>query len=225
MKSRRSISALGAFFVGIALLVTGCGSSGIPSGAVATVAGNPISKRAVNHWMYIYTKSQSAQSPNSPVIVPNDPPQFTNCIKQAKAAFPQLKKETDAAVRKTCSGVFTQTSGTVMQFFIQGYWYQAYAHKLGISVTNADVNQQLTKERKAAHLTSKSAFAKYLAQSGYTMADIDWQTRESLVLKKLESKYGLSVTKSDIAAYYKSHKSTFATPETRNLRIVLAKTA
>jgi foldase protein PrsA len=224
MKSRRSISALGAFFVGIALLVAGCGSSGVPSGAVATVAGNPISKRAVNHWMYIYTKSQSAQSPNSPIIVPNDPPQFTSCITQAKAAYPQLKKESDAAVRKTCSGVFTQTSGAVLQFFIQGYWYQAYAHKLGINITNAQIAKQLLTERKSANLSSNAAFTKYLKQSGYTMADLNWQTRETLVLKKLEARYDTKVTKSDIAAYYKSHASTFGTPETRNMRIVLAKT-
>jgi|SRR5579875_2077955 len=224
MKSRRSISALGAFFVGIALLVTGCGSSGIPSGAVATVAGNPISKRAVNHWMYIYTKSQSAQSPNSPIIVPNDPPGFASCIKQAKAAYPQLKKESDAAVRKTCDGVFTQTSGAVLQFFIQGYWYQAYAHKLGITITNAEIAKQLKTERKGANLASNAAFEKYLKQSGYTMADLNWQTRETLVLKKLESRYDTKVTKSDIAAYYKAHASTFGTPETRNMRIVLAKT-
>jgi foldase protein PrsA len=225
MKSRRSISALGAFFVVLALLVAGCGSSGgVPADAVATVAGNPISKRAVDHWMYIYTKSQAAQSPNSPIIVPNDPPQFTSCIKEAKAAFPQLKKETDAAVRKTCSGVFTQTSGTVMQFFIQGYWYQAYAHKLGISISNAEVTKQLATERKAAHLSTQAAFTKYLAQSGYTLADIEWQTRESLVLKKLEAKYDTKVTPAQISAYYNAHKSTFGTPETRNMRIVLAKT-
>jgi foldase protein PrsA len=225
MKSRWSISALGAFFVAMALLVAGCGSSGgVPAGAVATVAGNPIAKRAVDHWMYIYTKSQAAQSPNSPIIVPNDPPAFTSCIKEAKAAYPQLKKESAAAVRKTCDGVFTQTSGTVMQFFIQGYWYQAYAHKLGISVTNADVAKQLTTERKAAHLSSQSAFTKYLGQSGYTLADINWQTRESLVLKKLEAKYDTKVTPAQISAYYNAHKSTFGTPETRNMRIVLAKT-
>lgn len=224
MKSRWSISALGAFFVAVALLVAGCGSSGVPSGAVATVAGNPITKRALNHWMYVYTKAQSAQNPSAPIIVPNDPPGFQTCIKEAKAGYPQLRKESDAAVRKTCDAVFTQLSGTVLDFFIKGYWYQAYAHKLGINVTNAQVAKQLMKERKAAGLASNATFTKYLKQSGYTNADINWQTRESVVLKRLESRYDTKVSKAQIAAYYKSHASSFGTAETRNMRIVLAKT-
>ncbi len=225
MKSRRLIPALGAFFVGIALLVAGCGSSGgVPSGAVANVAGNPISTRALNHWMYLVVKSQSAQTPNQPIIVPNDPPKFTSCIAEAKAGYPQLKKESDAAVRKTCQGVFTQLSTEVMQFFIEGYWYQAYAHKLGITITQAEINKQLDKEKKAQGIKTNAAFAKFLKQYGYTTADINWRTRETLALQKLEAKYNTKVTKADIAAYYKAHASTFGTPETRNMRIVLAKT-
>src|SRR5579875_136131 len=224
MKSRWSISALGAFFVAIALLVAGCGSSGVPSGAVASVGGNPISKRALNHWMYVVVKSQSAQSPNSPIIVPNDPPGFQTCIKEAKAGYPQLKKESDAQVRKTCSGVFTQLSTEVLDFFIQGYWYQAYAHKLGIKVTDAQIAKQVATEKKNQGIKSNAAWQKFLKQYGYTPQDINWQTLFTLLQKKLVARYDTKVTKADIAAYYKSHSSTFGTPETRNMRIVLAKT-
>ncbi|HLI61410.1 MAG TPA: peptidyl-prolyl cis-trans isomerase [Solirubrobacteraceae bacterium] len=224
MKSRWSISALGAFFVAIALFVAGCGSSGVPSGAVASVGGNPISKRALNHWMYVVVKSQSAQSPNSPIIVPNDPPGFQTCIKEAKAGYPQLKKESDAAVRKTCQGVFTQLSTEVLNFFIQDYWYQAYAHKLGIKVTRAQIAKQLATEKKNQGIKTNAAWQKFLKQYGYTPQDINWQTMFSLLNKKLVARYDTKVTKAEIAAYYKSHASTFGTPETRNMRIVLAKT-
>lgn len=224
MRSRRSISALGAFFVVIALFVAGCASSGVPSGAVATVAGNPISKRALDHWMYLVVKSQSAQTPNAPIIVPNDPPSFTNCIKEARAGYPQLAKETTAQVRKTCAGVFGQLSSTVMDFFIKGYWYQAYAHKLGITITQPEIQKELAKEKQAQGIKTNAAFAKFLQQYGYTTADINWRTRETLTLQKLVKRYDTKVTKADIAAYYKAHSSTFGTPETRNMRIVLAKT-
>src|SRR5579875_4152138 len=224
MKSRWSISALGAFFVVMAVFLAGCGSSGVPSNAVATGAGNPISKRALDHWMYLVVKSQSAESPNAPIIVPNDPPSFTNCIKEARAGYPTLKKESTAEVRKTCDGVFTQLSHTVMDFFIKGYWYQAYAHKLGITITNAEIQKELAKEKKAQGIKTNAAFDKFLQQYGYTTDDIDWRTRESLTLQKLEKRYDTKVTKADIAAYYKQHASSFGTPETRNMRIVLAKT-
>ena len=84
MKSLRSIPALCAFFVVAALIVAGCGSSSsssssagsVPSSDAAVVAGNPITKRAVYHWMYVDAKGEAAQSPGSPVIVPTDPPDF-----------------------------------------------------------------------------------------------------------------------------------------------------
>ena len=64
--------------------MAGCGS-GVPGDAVVDVAGNPVSTQTFNHWMYVAAKSQAAQNPGQPVIVPNDPPNFDNCsaMKQA----------------------------------------------------------------------------------------------------------------------------------------------
>ena len=91
MKARRSILALGAFFV-LAAAVAGCGS-GEPGNSVADVAGNPITTQAFNHWMYVAAKSQAAQSPGSPVIVANDPPKFTKCVAQVRKQVPSLTAE------------------------------------------------------------------------------------------------------------------------------------
>ena len=116
MKSLRSIPALCAFFVVAALIVAGCGSSSssssagggtVPSGDAAVVAGNPITKRAVLHWMYVDAKGQAAQSPGAPVIVPTDPPDFPKCIAQVKKEIPTLAKETDAKIRTACQSAFT----------------------------------------------------------------------------------------------------------------------
>ena len=95
MKSLRSIPALGAFFVVIALARVGLRKLRLPSNSVADVAGNPISTQAFNHWMYVLAKTQAAQSPGQPVIVPNDPPNFTKCIAQVKAEIPTLAKTAD----------------------------------------------------------------------------------------------------------------------------------
>jgi foldase protein PrsA len=173
--------------------------------------------------MYLVVKSQSATSPTAPVIVPNDPPGFKNCIAEAKAAYATLRKESDAAVRKTCDSDFTSLSGDVINFFIQGYWYQAYAHKLGIHVTSAQVAKQLATEKKAQGIKTNAQWHKFLSQYGYTQGDINWQVLSTLVQKKLIARYDTKVTKADIAAYYNSHKSTFGTAETRSMRIVLAK--
>ncbi|MHB1835278.1 MAG: peptidyl-prolyl cis-trans isomerase [Solirubrobacteraceae bacterium] len=225
MKSRRSILALSAFFVAAALAISACGSSsgGIPSGSVAVVAGNPISLRAVNHWMYVAAKGQAASSPGTPVIVPNDPPNFTRCINQARAEIPALKKTPASQLKTDCSQLFTNLSGQVMDFLIKAYWYQADAHKLGIHVTAAQVQQALDKAKKT-QFTNAAQYQTFLKQSGMTEADISYRVLINQVFLKLQALHKQTVTPAAIASYYNAHKSTFGTPQTRNMRIVLTKT-
>ncbi len=75
----------------------------MPGNSVANVAGNPITTQAFNHWMYVAAKGQAAQSPGQPVIVPNDPPNFTKCVTQVRAQIPALKKTSDKRSRPTAS--------------------------------------------------------------------------------------------------------------------------
>src|ERR1700722_12844368 len=111
MKRLKSIPALGAFFVLIAVAVSACGS-GMPGNSVAVVAGNPITTQAFNHWMFVAAKEQAAQSPGQPVIVPNDPPDFTKCVAQVKAEIPTLAKTATKTLKTDCSRVFTSLSST-----------------------------------------------------------------------------------------------------------------
>jgi foldase protein PrsA len=223
MKSLRSIPALGAFFVAGALAVAGCGSS-VPSNSVADVAGNPISLQAFNHWMYVAAKGQAEESPGQPVIVPNDPPNFTKCITQVKAEIPSLKKTADKTLKADCGQLFTSLSGQVMDFLIKAYWYQADAHKLGIKITNAQVNKALVAAKKQQFSTS-AQYQTFLKTSGQTTADILFRVRVNQIYSKLTARHPTTVTTAAIAAYYAAHKSQFGTPETRNMRIVLTKTA
>src|SRR5579862_9300039 len=98
-QKKRATLALGAFFVVVALAVSACGGGGIPGNAVAVVAGNPISTRAFDHWMFVVAKTQAAQAPGEPVIVPNDPPKFNSCISQVRAEIPTLRKTATTTLR------------------------------------------------------------------------------------------------------------------------------
>jgi foldase protein PrsA len=222
MKNLRTIPALGAFFVLIALAVSACGS-GIPGNSVADMAGNPVSTKAFNHWMYVAAAGQAAQSPGQPVIVPTDPPNFDKCITQVRKQIPALKKTTDKQLRADCKQLFTSLSSQVMDFLIKAYWYQADAHKLGINVTDAQVQKALDAAKKGQFSTA-AQFQAFLKQSGQTMQDILFRVRVQQVFRKLLAKHPSTVTNAQIASYYASHQSQFGTPETRDLRIVLTKT-
>jgi foldase protein PrsA len=223
MKTLRSIPALGAFFVLVAVAISACGSS-VPGNSVASVAGNPISLQAFNHWMYVDAKGQAASSPGQPVIVPNDPPNFTNCIAQARAKIPTLKKTPATTLKADCKQLFTSLSSQVMDFLIKAYWYQGTAHKLGIKLTDAQVAAALAKAKKG-QFSTPAQFTAFLKSSGQTAADIGYRVRVNQIFMKLTARHPTTVTPAAIAAYYAAHKTQFGTPQTRNMRIVLTKTA
>src|ERR1700742_1138698 len=177
MKSLRSILALGAFFVVLAAAVAGCGSStgssgSVPGDSVAVVAGNPITTKAFKHWMFVAAQGQASQSPGSPVIIP-DPPNYTSCIAAARKDIPSLAKTKTATLKTDCAQLFTSLSGQVMDFLIKAYWYQAEAHRLGIKITDAQVQKALATAKKAQFSTA-AQFQSFLKSSGQTEADIEF---------------------------------------------------
>jgi foldase protein PrsA len=220
-KQCRGLLALGAFFlVGAAL--AGCGS-GVPGNSAAAVAGNPITLQAVNHWMYIAAKSQAAQSPGAPVIVPNDPPDFKGCIAQARKEIPSLAKSPDSQLKTDCKQLFTSLSAQVMTYLIKAYWYQLEAARLHVTPTDAQV-QQAFQQAKNQQFKTPAQFQTFLSQTGQTLQDILFRFRINQTFQALMKKYTSTVTPAQISAYYQSHLSQFGTPETRNIQIVLTKT-
>ncbi|MGH2929095.1 MAG: SurA N-terminal domain-containing protein, partial [Solirubrobacteraceae bacterium] len=232
MKSVRSIRALSALFVAVALTlalaVAGCGSSagdagGVPSGDVAVVAGNPISLRALDHWMYVGAKAQAASNPSAPVIIP-DPPNYDRCVAQARKEIPQVAKTPTKTLKSQCAQLFTSLNSEVMDFLIKAYWYQADAHKLGINVTDAQVNKALVTAKKTQFKTP-AQYQAFLKSSGQTNQDILFRVRVNKIFTKLTDRHKKTVHQAAIAAYYAAHKSQFGSSESRDMRIVLTKTA
>ena len=215
---------MAAFFV-VGAAVAGCGSS-IPGNSVANIAGNPITLQAFNHWIYVAAKDQAAQYASQgetvPVIVSNNPTDFTTCVKNVRAAYATLRKTSETTLKSDCKQLFTQSAGQVMQFLIEGYWFQGEAHKLGIKAPN--ITKDFDKYVKKQWPT-KAAFASYLKSSGQTREDLLFQYRVETLYLKLVKKYETKINAASIAAYYKAHKSTFGTPESVDLHLVRTKTA
>lgn len=218
MRLSGKLAALGAFFV-VALVIAGCGSS-IPSDSVAVVAGNKITTRAFDHWMYVAAKGNAEEEQGAAVIVPNDPPGFANCIKQARAQIPSLAKTSDKEIKADCKELFTSLSSQVMEFLIESYWYQLDAHRLHITLTKAELATAFAQAKKGSNLTTTAKYDAFLTETGQTQADILYRVRVNELYKKLIDHYSVKVTPAAIAAYYKDHASSFGSAETRNLRIV-----
>jgi foldase protein PrsA len=221
MKVTKVISALGAFFV-LAVGLAACGG-GVPGNSVAVMAGNPITMQTFNHWLYVAAKGQSAQNPSAPVIVPNDPPSFANCIAQVRKQIPSLAKTPDATVKSDCAQLFTSLSGQVMDFLIKAYWYQAAAAKLGIKVSDQEVQKNF-QQAKAQQFPTEAQFQAFLKQTGQTTQDILFRVRINAIFKKLLARYSAPVSDAQVQAYYQAHLSQFGTPATVDLHFVRTKT-
>src|SRR5579864_532893 len=221
-KLSRRIPALGAFFVA-AIVLAGCGS-GIPGNSVADVAGNPITTQAFKHWMFVAAKSQTANNPTAPVIVPYDPPSFSNCVAQVRREIPSLARTPTKQVRADCKQLFTTLSAQVMDFLIKGYWYQAEASRDHINVTDAQVHKAFT-TAKNQQFSTNSQFQTFLSQTGQTQQDIIFRFRINQIYQKLLSRHTTNVTPALIQSYYNKHLAQFGTQESRDIRIVLTKTS
>jgi foldase protein PrsA len=221
MKATRYITALGAFFV-LALGVAACGG-GLGSSNVADVAGNPITTRAFNHWMFVAAKSQASQNPGQPVVVPNDPPKFSQCVANVRKQIPQLAKTATKQLQSDCSTLFKQLSSQVMDFLIKAYWYQAQAARQHIKVSDAQITKAFDAAKRQQFQTN-AQYQAFLSQTGQTQQDILFRFRVNQVYTKLLAKQNSNITSSQISSYYKSHKSQFGTPPTRDLLIVLTPT-
>jgi foldase protein PrsA len=110
-----------------------------------------------------------------------------------------------------------------MDFLITAYWYQADAAKLGVKVTDAQV-QKAFDTAKNQQFPKGSGFNTFLSQTGQTLDDILFRFRVNTIVQKLVAKHSTTVTPAQISAYYQSHLTQFGSQETRNMRIVLTKT-
>ena len=224
--------ALCAFFVLSALVLAACGG-GVPGNSVVRIGDQTIKKSTFDHWMKIAAVSQASQTnPNQsgpPKVAVPDAPDFTTCIanKKATAAKPAkgVPEPTQAQLKGQCQQEYNALRDQVLEFLIRGNWIEQETIKQKVKVSNKEVQSQIDAAVKQAFQDPKQ-FQQFLVRSGLTQADVFYQQRNQLLQQKLTEKVTKSsnkVTDAQIQAYYDKNKSKFATPERRDIRIVLTK--
>jgi foldase protein PrsA len=218
------VLALGAFFVPAAILA-GCGDGGIPGNAVAEVDGTAIEKTDFEHWLNI-----AAKSSGQPGAAVPKPPQFTECIAQAKktAAKPAKgqPKQTDADFKKQCQQQYDQLRDQVLGLLISFEWIEREAEEQGVKVTDEEVKKSFEEQRKQS-FPKEADYKKFLETSGQTNEDVMMRVRLDALSNKIRDKVTKGkdkVTDQQITQYYDKNKNQFAQPERRDLHIILTKT-
>ena len=225
MRLLRTTMALCAFFVPAAI-VAGCGDEGgIPGNAVAEVDGTPIERTEYDHWLNVAAKSSGA--PNA--AVPK-PPEFTECVAQAKKT--QAKpaegqpKLTDQQLKDQCKQQYEQLRDQVLGLLISFEWIEREAADQGVKVTDEEVNKSFEEQKKQT-FPKDADYQKFLKDSGQTEEDVRMRVRLDLLSNKIRDKVIKGkdqVSEQQITDYYNKNKERFAQPERRDLSIVLTKT-
>jgi foldase protein PrsA len=204
------------------LAVAGCG--GVPGNAVAEVDGTPIQKASFDHWMGVVAKSSGQASAAIP-----QPPDFTACVAQLRKQAPTPKKGakpvSDDTLRSQCKQQYEALRNQTVQLLVSFRWIEGEAKEMGITVSDAEVNKTFEQQKKQS-FSKEAEYQKFLKQSGQTEADIKERVRLDLLSNKIRDKIIKGkdkVTDAQIADYYNKNKAKFATPESRDLRVVLTK--
>jgi foldase protein PrsA len=230
MAKTRVLLALGAFFV-LAGALSACGGDSVPGNAVIRVGDSSIKKTTFTHWMNIAAiSSQQALNPNSSQKPqPPQPPNFSACVAEKAKTAPKPAKgqptPTTAQFKAQCKQEYEGLRDQVLQFLVSSQWIINESADQGVKVTDAEVNKQFQQTKKQSFPKEKD-FQKYLANSGMSVQDLLFRVRGNLLSDKLRTKITKGkdkVTDAQVADYYKKNKARFASPERRDLRVVLTK--
>lgn len=233
MSSSRLALALSAFFVlALGAVFAGCGNS-VPGNGVAKVSDTEgdgvITTEDFNHWMTI-AANRSGQTPGSDPIPVPDPPEFTKCIANKKKTAPKpakgQPKTTDAQYKEQCKQEWEGLRDQVLGFLLAAQWVKGEAQEQDITVSKQDIDKAFAEQKKQA-FPKDADYKKFLEESGSTEEDIRFQLEVEQLQQKLVQKITKGkdkVTDQQVAAYYNKNKEQFATPETRDLLVILTKT-
>jgi foldase protein PrsA len=223
MKRNLAVLALCAFFVPAAV-VAGCGEPEIPGNAVAEVDGTAIDKTDYEHWLGVAAKASGASN----AAVPK-PPDFAECIAQAKKTAPKpakgQPKQTDADFKKQCQQQYDQLRQQVLGLLISFQWIEREAKDQGIKVTDEEVRKSFEEQKKQS-FPKDADYQKFLKTSGQSEDDVLMRVRLDLLSNKIREKITKGkdkVSDQQIKDYYEKNKNQFAQPERRDLHIVLTK--
>jgi foldase protein PrsA len=96
--------------------------------------------------------------------------------------------------------------------------------KLGVTVTQKDLDQQVASIKKTYYKGDEKKFDAALKQQGLTLDELEqYELRPNLLGQKVKAKLTATVTTAAALKYYNTNKASFTTPKTREVRHILVK--
>jgi len=145
--------------------------------------------------------------------------QFQQLMARAQKSYDSQKRP----FPKPGTAEYEQLRGQAMTFLVQQAEVEEEASKMGVDISDDRVDKEIARYKKQFYGGSDERYEKAVKQQGLT----DQQARDAIkqqllsqaLFKKVTGK--TEVSDADITAYYNSHKSQYAQPESRDVRHIL----
>jgi hypothetical protein len=170
---------------------------------VADVVGTPITRGVFNHWMFVTAKSSTSRG--QPVIVPTDPPNFTECITRVRETSPRHKHDSEQTLRNDCAQLFVSLRNQVLDFLITAHWLEDRAFTDHIAFTPGQIRRAFAADKREQFQTP-AEFTAFLTETGQTIKDVIFRVRVTLIYQALLNKEHLtpSALSAEVAHLFKS---------------------
>jgi foldase protein PrsA len=230
MSKLRSPLALGAVFAAIVvvLVLFFALGGGVPGNAVAKVGDVNIKRVTFDHWARVAQRQQSASN-GAAASVP-DPPDFKACIATKKLTSPKpaagQPNPTDAQFKTQCKSEYDALRDSVVSLLINAQWIFGEAHDQGIKLTDQQVKASFLNQ-KIQSFPDTREYQAFLKQTGYTTEDLLFRVKVADLTNKLREKILKGkdkVSDAQLRSYFNKNRQQLGQPETRDARVVLAKT-
>jgi parvulin-like peptidyl-prolyl isomerase len=125
---------------------------------------------------------------------------------------------------KVGTPTYSSLRDSVVTFLVQEEELTQEGEKLGVTVTQKDIDKQVAQIKKTSFGGSEKKLDAALKKDDITLAELEqYQLRPNLLGQKVQSKVTADIKVSDAAAlkYYNQNKTSFTTPKTREVRHIL----
>jgi hypothetical protein len=190
MSIKAVTTAITTIAIGV-LSIAGCGgSTGKADAVVAQVGSSTITEPTLLHWMATFIRGDyyATTGHKAPDGLAADPPNYSSCASAAAtlAPSPASKKHrlTTQELQHACHVLYQDVRAEALSYLISVLWAVGEARELGTTVSDREVQLKLNVLAKQQYST-RQAFTTYLANKGWSLADIHYIYKRNLLSQKL----------------------------------------
>lgn len=174
--------------------LAGCG--GNSSGSLARFQGSSasIDKASLNHWMRakVGADFRASIGTKGPEGLVSEPADYAECTAAAKKIVPRSftgkLKLSDVEIQRKCQELYGAAKEQALSALIRSQWATIEAAKVGVHVSPAFLHKEFERYRKVA-LPSEAELQRYLTERHWSVSDILFELRQSILDRTLRPKY------------------------------------